>query len=1319
MRCTVFLRKASGNLEPVLLEFAANTTVADVNQALVQQSLGSESGSGLKLAVPAGQNCSEEFPAALLGHGLVVKDPGSGNSYCVSGASLVADHPWLSGFEISLPDSNKVPPGVRLIGGALLTVSETESYLLPKGSFTVGFGRGDIDVARTLMPAAVTAAADCDAVPAIVAEIKVGTAVKIRLSNSIPVSDLRADLDEADSAKLSLFEVAGVRVAVEPLADFDTQQLVSTEFQDSSDLPPTAAAASLPVLELPRIAEVAKPKGMPVYAWVAPLVLAGLLWLVLQTPTVLIFTALSPIMLVGSLLESRRRFKRQHRAVREKFAADWQLFLSTLDRGVETLVRRDELDLPALSKFLEAEPVKLWRKTTECGPVACSLGLVEKKHPQLPKLLKQSGIEPELQSLIDETLVGRKTVCRQQTLKLKNETKLAVRGAECARASYIAELVLQLAVAYAPSRVGFQFIGCESLLEKYWFSALPHTAKWREAQLLICFIGDAAFVPKCEELAALSGQSLVIVCCAEKASSAFGNSVWLGETINTLVLEEEDYQTRQFLSRSITDNTVKQVVRSLSRLAWSENADTETNPGQQKANSALELLELTDFSTAGVVSAVSARWKNKKPDLRLSVLCAERGVSGFDLAKVGPHALIAGTTGSGKSELLQSLLLGMAVRNSPEIVQFLLADFKGGATFGELQDLPHTIALVTDLANDGGERLLGGLKREIVRRETLLQRVRASDIEVFNSRSAETLPIWVVAIDECAALLQQHPELQVSLQDLAQRGRSLGIHLVLATQKPGGVINDRTRANIQLLFAMRVASEGDSRELLGGAEAARLTEEDKGVGFVRAAGGSMAGFINLSVNHLVLNGVSLAAALVRVMSRLSDTEFQRPEKLTWVQEMPLCLTRAKLQEIAGAASGIPEDAIGIIELPEERQRKIMTFWEGLSGNCAVVAECAAARATALQALLAASQLERRDELRGAIIRGQSSAMKVPASNSRIAFAEADDAHQILRLLDWIKQQNQLCVVVIEDLNRVLENAGAAFELIIEALQSLLSDPTNLVLVGMRSTHSIPVRLRDKLRHIFLLQSSTVDVALAHLLPPKLRGSVANLPAQRAIYLPDVKQIQLREPEGCGSWRSTPTPLWPLLKATTKLGDALQFEALGAALVAHAVTGFPRHGLVHFGGAPKLQENFVTALIAHHCLKPEHVFEVSSVEMPPESARLVIVKENLLSAGILTSDWVRQLREARRLERTIMLICTTAGRLPYGLLPAGEEPDFRVWIPQSETSAPPEWVSARIAKQIALIPGGAVVQAGRNSGAAGADDLVKAVVLTAAVVGERV
>ena len=206
----------------------------------------------------------------------------------------------------------------------------------------------------------------------------------------------------------------------------------------------------------------------------------------------------------------------------------------------------------------------------------------------------------------------------------------------------------------------------------------------------------------------------------------------------------------------------------------------------------------------------------------------------IDLRRDGPHALIAGTTGSGKSELLRTMVAGLAANHAPERITFLLVDYKGGAAFRGLSDLPHAVGVITDLTPSLAARALVSLRAELRRREHLLaERSLPGTTDIEALAAIDRPPALVVAIDEFATLAREIPAFVDGVVDVAQRGRSLGIHLILATQRPAGVVTDAIRANTGLRIALRMADADDSRDVVDSPAAAHLPRDIPGRSVLR------------------------------------------------------------------------------------------------------------------------------------------------------------------------------------------------------------------------------------------------------------------------------------------------------------------------------------------------------------------------------------------------------------------------------------------------------------------------------------------------------
>lgn len=197
----------------------------------------------------------------------------------------------------------------------------------------------------------------------------------------------------------------------------------------------------------------------------------------------------------------------------------------------------------------------------------------------------------------------------------------------------------------------------------------------------------------------------------------------------------------------------------------------------------------------------------------------------LDLSRQGPHALVAGTTGSGKSVLLQSWCLAMAVRNPPDRLQFVFLDFKGGTAFRPLERLPHCVGNVCDLDLQHAVRALHALDVELKRRERLVAERRAHDVAALRSAP----PRLVVVVDEFHALREQLPDVVNRIVRIASLGRSLGMHVIACTQHPVGQVSSEMKANMTLGLCLRVRDAMQSVEILGSGRAAGIPPSLPGV----------------------------------------------------------------------------------------------------------------------------------------------------------------------------------------------------------------------------------------------------------------------------------------------------------------------------------------------------------------------------------------------------------------------------------------------------------------------------------------------------------
>ena len=244
------------------------------------------------------------------------------------------------------------------------------------------------------------------------------------------------------------------------------------------------------------------------------------------------------------------------------------------------------------------------------------------------------------------------------------------------------------------------------------------------------------------------------------------------------------------------------------------------------------------------VESVLQRWSAQRyaSDIRCYLGVSSGGSLNIGLSEHGPHWLLGGTTGAGKSQLLRSLVLSAALRYPPERLGLILVDFKGSAGLGPLAQLPHALSVLSNFDVSAVERALEFLRADIHRREVDLQALGVNSYRDYlaSCQSAGTTPRYpelLIVVDEFRMLIDSMPDAMAELMRIATIGRSLGLHLVLATQRPQGAISQDIRANIATSICLRVASAQDSYNLLEHESAAYISAAHPGAGYMRLPDG--------------------------------------------------------------------------------------------------------------------------------------------------------------------------------------------------------------------------------------------------------------------------------------------------------------------------------------------------------------------------------------------------------------------------------------------------------------------------------------------------
>ena len=253
-----------------------------------------------------------------------------------------------------------------------------------------------------------------------------------------------------------------------------------------------------------------------------------------------------------------------------------------------------------------------------------------------------------------------------------------------------------------------------------------------------------------------------------------------------------------------------------------------------------QLLSFLDMYKTSSVSDIDVerRWLEHRTFESMRAIIGYRGADTplyLDIHEKyhGPHGLVAGTTGSGKSEMLQTYILSLAMNYHPYEVSFILIDYKGGGMAGSFENLPHIAGIITNLGGNQTNRALASINSEIKRRQAIFNEYKLKHIdgyiELFRAGKVDMpVPHLLIIADEFAELKKEQPEFVRELVSASRVGRSLGVHLILATQKPSGVVDDEIWGNSKFQLCLRVQDKQDSNEMIRRPDAAYITNAGRG-----------------------------------------------------------------------------------------------------------------------------------------------------------------------------------------------------------------------------------------------------------------------------------------------------------------------------------------------------------------------------------------------------------------------------------------------------------------------------------------------------------
>ena len=299
-----------------------------------------------------------------------------------------------------------------------------------------------------------------------------------------------------------------------------------------------------------------------------------------------------------------------------------------------------------------------------------------------------------------------------------------------------------------------------------------------------------------------------------------------GVNSGCLMLTEDNSRSTEFTYTPISNEDAKKIVNLMAPIYSEEISLEGTLTKNISMFDMLNILSVDDIN-------LEERWKTSEvyKSMAAPLGVSKSGTVYLDLHDKahGPHGLVAGTTGSGKSEILQTYILAMATLFHPYEVGFVIIDFKGGGMVNQFKNLPHLMGAITNIDGKEIERSLKSIKAELQKRQRLFAEAEVNHIDKYicKFKSGEVtipLPHMIVIVDEFAELKAEQPEFMKELISAARIGRSLGVHLILATQKPSGQVNEQIWSNSKFKLCLKVQSQEDSNEVIKSPLAAEIKE---------------------------------------------------------------------------------------------------------------------------------------------------------------------------------------------------------------------------------------------------------------------------------------------------------------------------------------------------------------------------------------------------------------------------------------------------------------------------------------------------------------
>ncbi|WP_120337781.1 FtsK/SpoIIIE domain-containing protein [Cryobacterium soli] len=655
--------------------------------------------------------------------------------------------------------------------------------------------------------------------------------------------------------------------------------------------------------------------AFPLIACVAPLITAGLIWWITGSALVLVVAVLSPVIAVAGLVDGRRATARRRRRDAADYAAAMTEAADAVDLALETMRATAWREAPSVHAMLDRpdEPGR-WADPAEAsvvlgaGTVASGLRLGGGGDAAEHRELRAHAAELVRAPIVVDPAGG-----------------IGLIGPGLLLRALARSLVVQLTGQLSPRSLGLRVPDDP---DWEWAARLPHHGAEFPAEWLTVLDTDQASPsphrPGDGPWVALAGTGAGLPPGCATVVRVHGPA---GAEIVRLEGRPAAVPVAPVL---VAASQVAGLGDALSRAAEAAGLWSHTGALPDTVTFAALGAALGDPAETAVAGRRAA---GPVTELSCAVGRGEHGPLVVDLVSDGPHALVGGTTGSGKSELLVTWVAALAARYDPGQVTFLLVDFKGGAAFDLLRALPHCVGLITDLDEREAHRALASLAAELRHRERVLRDAGARDITDLPTAALARL---VIVVDEFATMLAAFPALHAVFVDIAARGRSLGVHLVLCTQRPAGVLRDALLANCSLRISLRVNNRADSQAVLG-SDAAALIDAAR-PGRCVLLRGSTPG----EAGQVATTGDADIRQITTDRAAAPDLP-RRP----WLDPLPRRVTRELLAAVGAAPPGL---LLGLLDEPEHQRYRVAGYDPGADGNLLVVGGARTGKSTLLTAL---------------------------------------------------------------------------------------------------------------------------------------------------------------------------------------------------------------------------------------------------------------------------------------------------------------------------------------------------------------------------------